>query len=114
MGLHTLDTIRRDAAQKRARFETQPMDNGRDIRVTVQQDPIRLVYTIDLEADIVTRIELFKGNASVGYLEFHYLQNLDGNLDGFKAPSAAAERVTSQDGPGIMWLVALAKGAQAN
>jgi RNA polymerase sigma-70 factor (ECF subfamily) len=114
MGLHTLDTVRRDAADKRARFETQLLDNGQDVRVTVQQDPIRLVYTIDLATDVVKRIEFFKGHASIGYLEFQYVQGLDSSQGGFQAPSATNERVTSQDGPGILWLVGLAKGVAAN
>jgi RNA polymerase sigma-70 factor, ECF subfamily len=114
MGLHTLDTIRRDAAQKRARFETQLLDNGRDVRVTIRQDPIQLVYTIDLAADVVTRIEFFKARASIGYLEFQYVQGLDGNPGRFQAPSATDERVTSQEGPGILWLVGLAKGIPTN
>jgi hypothetical protein len=114
MGLHTLDTVRRDAAQKRVRFETQLMDNGRDAQVTVVQDAVRLVYTIDLAADIVTRIEFFKGRASIGYLEFQYVQGLDGTPGRFQAPSATDERVTSQEGPGILWLVGLAKGISTN
>jgi RNA polymerase sigma-70 factor (ECF subfamily) len=114
MGLHTLDTIRRDAAQKRLRSDTQLMENGRDVRLTVQQDPIRMVYTIDLEADLVTRIEFFKAGSSIGYWEFQYVQGLDGDLEKFQAPSATAERVTSQEGPGILWLVGLAKGVPTN
>jgi RNA polymerase sigma-70 factor, ECF subfamily len=114
MGLHTLDTVRRDAAQRRVRFETQLMDNGRDAQVTVQQDSVRLVYTIDLAADVVTRIEFFKGRASIGSLEFQYVQGLDGTPGRFQAPSATDERVTSQEGPGILWLVGLAKGISTN
>ncbi len=110
MGLHTLDTIRRDAAQKRVHFETQLLNNGRDVHVTVQQDSIRLVYTIDLAADVVTRIEFFKARTSVGYLDFQYLQGLDGDLSQFQAPAGTDEHVTSQEGPGILWLVGLAQG----
>jgi RNA polymerase sigma-70 factor, ECF subfamily len=114
MGLHTLDSVRRDAAQKRARFETQLLENGRDVRVTVQQDPIRLVYTIDLAADVVTRIEFFKAHTSIGYFDFQYVQELSGQAGQFQAPAATDENVISQEGPGILWLVGLAKGLAGN
>ena len=35
MGLHTIDSVRRDAAEQRARFETQVLAGGRQGQVTV-------------------------------------------------------------------------------
>ena len=35
MGLHTIDSVRRDAAEQRARFETQVLAGGRQAQVTV-------------------------------------------------------------------------------
>ncbi len=109
MGLHAIDTIRRDAAQERIPFETRLADNQRDVEVAVVQDKIQLVYTIDLEADLVTKIEFFKDNAPVGLLEFEYLQDLDGNLSEFKAPARSNGRTSLQKDKGIQWLIELAQ-----
>ncbi|OHB63145.1 MAG: hypothetical protein A2Y76_15320, partial [Planctomycetes bacterium RBG_13_60_9] len=49
MGLHTMDSVRRDAARQQAPFETALAEDGRDVRVTVVRDQTKLVYTIDLE-----------------------------------------------------------------
>jgi uncharacterized membrane protein YccF (DUF307 family) len=109
MGLHTIDTIRRDAAQKRLRFRTQLTDKTRNVRLTVQQNSIGLVYTIDLETDVVAQIEIIKGQASIGHIDFQYIQDLEQNRDVFRAPSPAAEQATPQEEPGILWLVGLAE-----
>ncbi len=111
MGLHALDTVRRDAAEQRASFETRRMENGRDVEVTVVQDPIELVYTIDLEADVVNTIEFVKAGASIGRLEFEYLQDLDSDLSEFAAPTGNRDWTTLQESPGILWLVQLAHAA---
>ncbi len=57
MGLHTIDSVRRDAAEQRARFETQVLTGGRQARVTVVSGKTKLVYLIDIEADLVRQIE---------------------------------------------------------
>jgi len=110
MGLHAMDTVRRDAAEQRVSFETQVMDNGRDVQITVVHDQTKLLYTIDLEADLVRQIEFFKANRAIGQLEFEYLQDLDGNLGEFKAPTGIDTRVSRRDSEGILWLFQLADG----
>jgi RNA polymerase sigma-70 factor (ECF subfamily) len=109
MGLHSLDTVRRDAAEKRMRFETEPAENGRDVRVTVRKDQVDLTYTIDLEADTVTQIEFVRAGVPIGRLEFKYLQDLKGDLSVFQPPSGTRERTTPREGPGMLWLVGLAE-----
>ena len=111
MGLHTMDLIRRDAAELRVDFETQVIDNGRDVQVTVLGDRATLVYTIDLEADLVRRIEFRRDNTSVGQLDFDYLQELDGDLTEFQMPTGLNRRVTLEESQGILWLTQLASGA---
>jgi hypothetical protein len=113
MGLHAVDTVRRDAAEQRASFETQVMDNGRDVQVTVIGDETTLVYTIDLEADLVRRIEFLRGGRSVGDLEFEYLQEVNENDREFRAPAGTNERVSLRQSQGILWLTQVAEGAFA-
>jgi len=110
MGLHTMDLVRRDAAEQRIPFETQVMDGGYEIQVTILGESITLVYTIDLEADLVLAIEFRRGSTSVGRLDFEYLRDVDVNLDEFKAPAGLDNRVSLQKSQGISWLTQLAEG----
>jgi RNA polymerase sigma-70 factor, ECF subfamily len=110
MGLHALDTVRRDAAEQRARFETQLLPGGREAQVTITSGNTRLLYAIDIEADLVRRIDFTVQNAPAGSLEFEYLQDVDAGDSEFTTPATRNERVTLQKDPGILWLVRLANG----
>ncbi len=111
MGLHTADTVRRDAAEQRTQFETRLLSDGRQMEVTATRGKTRLVYTIDVEADLLRTITFMVDRATVGALEFEYLQ--DGNVSAgeFAAPAARDERVSLRDAPGLLWLVRLADGS---
>ncbi|MDI6450693.1 RNA polymerase sigma factor [Anaerobaca lacustris] len=111
MGLHVMDTVRRDAAEQRAAFRTELMGNGRDVRVTVVHEKMELIYTIDLEADLIRRIELLNAGTPAGHLDFEYLQDLGGDLDEFDAPARTSERTSLRQSEGLLWLVQLANGA---
>jgi RNA polymerase sigma-70 factor (ECF subfamily) len=111
MGLHALDTVRRDAAEQRMLFETKVMDNGRDVQVTVSAEGTTLVYTIDLEADLVREIAFLQGGRSVGSLVFEYLQEVDESDRDFRAPAGTDGRVSLRQSQGILWLVQLTEGA---
>ncbi len=114
MGLHTLDTVRRDAAEQRARFETHLLAGGREAQVTVERGEAKLVYTIDIEADLVRQITFMVGSATVGSLEFAYLSDTRVNTSEFAAPAGRYERASRRESPGILWLVRLADGALGN
>ncbi len=111
MGLHAIDTVRRDAAEQRASFATRYAQNGRDVEVTVALDAVNLVYTVDMEVDIVTAIEFVKAGASVGRLEFEYLQEVDSDADEFTAPAGDRNSATLRTSTGIAWLERLAQAA---
>jgi hypothetical protein len=89
------------------------MDNGHEVQVTVLGDPITLIYTIDLKADLVRAIEFRRDNRSAGQLEFEYLEDLDENLDEFKSPAGFDSRVSLRKGQGLLWLAQLANGTFA-
>ena len=110
MGLHTLDTVRRDAAEQRARFETRLLPKGRRAEVTIISDETRLVYTIDVEADLVRQIDFFVAATPVGSLEFEYLEDTNVSRSEFAAPTSRNQRMTVQGDQGILWLVRLANG----
>jgi hypothetical protein len=110
MGLHTIDSVRRDAAEQRTRFETQLLAGGRQAQVAVLSDTTQLVYLIDVEADLVRRIDFFVGNAQVGSLEFEYLQDVSVGSNEFTAPPTRSERASLRNSAGLLWLVRLANG----
>ena len=111
MGLHAVDTVRRDAAEQRAEFATQLTADGRQALVTVTSGEATLLYTIDIEADLVRRIDFTVDNVPAGSLEFEYLSDVSVDRSEFAAPATRHARVTFRKDSGILWLVQLANGA---
>lgn len=109
MGLHAVDTVRRDAARQRLPFETEAGGDG-SAQVTVYCPTVRMVYTIDLEDDLIERIDLFEGEQSVGSLEFRYLQDAATAGGEFAKPGVSRLNVP-RAGPGIGWLAKLVDGS---
>ncbi len=110
MGLHTIDSVRRDAAEQRARFEMQLLARGRQAQVTVLAGNAKLVYLIDVEADLVRQIGLWAGGAQVGSLEFEYVEDASGGPSEFSAPALRADPLSLRESSGILWLARLADG----
>jgi hypothetical protein len=110
MGLHTIDSVRRDAAEQRAPFETQLLAGGQQAQVTIRRGETRLVYLIDLKADLVRQVGLFDGSSQVGSLQFEYLEGTSVGSSEFTAPAVRSERASLRNSPGILWLVLLAHG----
>jgi len=111
MGLHTADTVRRDAAERRTRFETRLLSDGRAVEVTATYGKTRLVYTIDIEADLLRSITFIVERATIGTLEFEYLEDVNVSGGEFTAPAARNERVSLRDSLGLLWLARLADGS---
>lgn len=108
MGLHTIDTVRRDAAEQRIWFETRLMEGGAKAEVTLTRDKGKLVYTIDMEADVVEKIAFCnQGKTEAGELRFSYLQDI-GNA-GAEFTELRVKRYTrsQQTSRGILWLFEL-------
>ncbi len=103
MGLHTIDTVRRDAAQKQIWFETRYDKNSGKAEVVLKPKNGQIVYTIDMEKDVVESIT-FSGDTG-GQLQFDYLQDIDKAGSEFAEPSSKVSmRVSSK---GISWLLEL-------
>jgi len=104
MGLHTIDTVRRDAAQNRLWFETD-MDavEGR-VRVTLTCQEAKLVYAINTEKDVIESISFFGQDGVEGELRFSYLQEI-GEVGGeFAAPRPVGLRRTAWSRLEGLWL----------
>jgi RNA polymerase sigma-70 factor (ECF subfamily) len=110
MGLHTVDTVRRDAAERRVPFETRVLPAGHLVAVTTRSDNVQLAYTIDLEADLVLKIAFLIDDTPVGDLEFEYLQDVEGRQAEFRPPTTRSYAGSPDRNLGILWLVRLAQG----
>jgi RNA polymerase sigma-70 factor (ECF subfamily) len=108
MGLHTLDCVRRDAARARVPFETQISDDEQFARVQLDLDGLALAYTVDLNNDLLTRIDMTQGDESIGALEISYVQDL--SLAGVvNVPSVGKSGAFRRDMTGPAWLSNLAQ-----
>jgi RNA polymerase sigma-70 factor (ECF subfamily) len=117
MGLHTIDTIRRDAAEKHLRFETKYLPGSAKAQVAVYKESagqkFQLVYTVDLEADVINNIEFLKTNnrenLKIGELAFSYPERMGQSDVKFAEPrekSYAAVRIEKME---ELWLMRLAE-----
>ena len=107
MGLHTIDTVRRDAAEKEVWFETKKISGGSKTEVALTHEQARLVYTIDMETDVIEKITFSTGSGNEGELRFSYLQNIDNPGSEFNRPGSGSYRRPQQSPPGMLWLVKL-------
>jgi len=110
MGLHTIDTIRRDAAEKKVWFETKHTAHNGKVELDLSYEQVLLKYKIDMETDVIDEMILFVGDNEIGYLKFSYLQEV-GNVGGdFTEPRIQSNRQQQKD-EGLLWLVKLAEGS---
>jgi RNA polymerase sigma-70 factor (ECF subfamily) len=107
MGLHTIDTVRRDAAEKQVWFETKHIPGGSKAEVVLTREQVKLVYTIDMETDVIEKITFSTGNGGEGELRFSYLQNIDDLGNEFTRPGIGSYRRPRQNPPGMLWLAKL-------
>jgi RNA polymerase sigma-70 factor (ECF subfamily) len=107
MGLHTIDIVRRDAAEQEVWFETKSVPDSRQVEVVLSCKQVKLVYTIDMETDVVEKITFAGTDGSEGELRFSYLQDIESTGDEFASPRAASSRRSQQSSGGMLWLVKL-------
>jgi RNA polymerase sigma-70 factor (ECF subfamily) len=115
MGMHTMNIVRRDAVRQRALFKTKPARNKKDVIVTLHYEDespaIDLIYTIDMENDLLKDIRFDMQNKTKGSLIFSYLQDIDEVGNEFSEPAISnALQIHTQQNPGIRWLIYLAQG----
>jgi len=111
MGLHTIDTVRRDAAEQRIWFETKYLPDNRFAQVELDCEGVKLVYKIDLETDVIDEITFSTEQGNTGNLKFSYLQSIEGVSEEFTPPGRPGRRRASKSGPGLLWLVQLVEGS---
>ena len=102
MGLHTIDTVRRDAAEQGIWFETKHISGTDKAQVVLKTDQGQLIYTIDMKKDVIEKI-VFSGGRMEGELIFSYLETVEGLGREF-VESGKGQRHKSS---GVLWLVQL-------
>jgi len=117
MGLHTIDTVRRDAAQQGVWFETRLVRHeaqgkrhkaGLKAEVVLTHEQTKLIYTIDMEADVIDKITfLSEADEVIGQLEFSYMQDIDRVGSEFAAPRRKSYQRTNLKKQGMLWLFKL-------
>jgi len=120
MGMHTIDIIRRDAAEKRIRFATKHIAeeisdcNCGQTEITLFCDTAdiesQIVYTVDMDKDVIEQI-MFKNGSQENVLQFTYLQEIAPASEEFAEPAEVNTQNTKYlDGMGILWLMELTQG----
>ena len=89
MGLHTIDTVRRDAAEKQIPFETKLGADGSKAQVILTKGSDKVIYIIDMDTDVVEQI-LFTGDKQ-GQLVFEYAQDIDDIGNSFAEPRTSTK-----------------------
>ncbi|MFZ0035097.1 MAG: sigma-70 family RNA polymerase sigma factor [Sedimentisphaerales bacterium] len=114
MGLHTIDTIRRDAAEQQLWFETKltPGNSKAEVILTREQD--KIVYTIDMEKDVIEKITLLSSTGvdrkPKAELKFFYLDEIKQAGEEFAEPREKDYGKPQRQTLGTLWLVQLAEG----
>lgn len=106
-GLHTIDTVRRDAAARRIPFETIAGAVGKKAKVVADCGRVRLTYTIDLELDVVEEIAFSDDAGERGRMVFSYLQDVEAAAGLFIPPGMPGLRTSQQLEPESLWLARL-------
>jgi len=115
MGMHAANIVRRDAAEQRIWFRSKWAQNETDVFVAVshegQQDSTDLIYTIDMENDLIKTITFDVNGQAQGSLIFSHLQDIDHLANQFTEPAiSVGSQHATQKSPGIRWLINLARG----
>jgi len=115
MGMHAANIVRRDAAEQRIWFQSELAENKTDVIVALfheeQQDSTDLIYTIDMENDLIQTITFDVNGQAQGSLIFSHLQDLPDMGDEFTLRAQTPDTLPPiQQSSGIQWLIHLARG----
>ena len=107
MGLHTIDTVRRDAAEQRIVFDTKHTSGSQYATVELSQGNIKIAYNIDLDKDVIDEITFSNEQGSMGNLKFEYLESIEDIGNEFVAPKRPGQQTIARNSSGPLWLTQL-------
>jgi RNA polymerase sigma-70 factor (ECF subfamily) len=108
-GLHTIDTIRRDAARAGIAFTTQALPDGEHVEIVLHGPQVRLTYRVHLYQDWIENIVFSQEDVTIGEWTFSYPQPGEADPHRFAVSSPPHSRGPSS-GPNGLWLMRLAQG----
>ena len=87
MGLHCIDTVRRDAAINGIPFKTELLSDKTKCKVSLFHNSNIIEYVIDMDMDLIDKISFRdeSGNSN-GHIVFEYFMTRPANYNGFKVP----------------------------
>ena len=114
MGLHSVDTIRRDAAEQQLWFETKHIPGSPKAEVILTHEQDKIVYTIDMQKDVIEKITILAGDGkdrkTKAELSFFYLDDVEQTGDEFAEPRKKDYAGPQREAMGTLWLMRLAEG----
>ncbi|NLH18157.1 MAG: RNA polymerase sigma factor [Phycisphaerae bacterium] len=109
MGLHTIDTVRRDAAEFRVPFEIGYIDGRKKAQITLKMNTDEMVYVIDLDHDKVeTVISQSADGRETGRLDFSYFK--DPPRTDLAQPPTLVQTGSARESLDTLWLFNLSQG----
>ena len=108
-GLHTIDTIRRDAAQAGIAFTTRPLPDAERVEIALHGPDARLTYRVHLYQDWIESISFDKEDVTVGKWTFSYPAPDEADPHRLTAAPSLHSRREQTTPPGL-WLMRLAQG----
>ena len=115
VGISAYDIVRRDAAEQGIRFDFKQGGGTGQVRLFKENGRLRthLVYVIDMEKDVVARIEFSTvGGAELteGVLNFSYVDDVGHGVDNYTAPDSFDCESFVGKTIEMPWLLQLAQG----
>jgi len=85
-------------------FETkyQPREEKAEVELTCEQG--KLVYTVDMQKDVVNKIAFSMNDGRKAELRFSYLQDIEQTGHEFIEPTRTSSRLRQWSQLGILWL----------
>jgi hypothetical protein len=109
-GLHTIDTIRRDAALAGISFTTRLLPDGQRVEITLNGPQVRLTYRVHLYQDWIEKITFSKEGDGLGDWMFSYPTPDEADPHRLTVPSLPLGDRGQDSVPSGLWLMRLAQG----
>jgi RNA polymerase sigma-70 factor (ECF subfamily) len=109
-GLHTIDTVRRDAASEQIAFATELATESPTAVIRLDCGSVHMVYKILMQADLIKEIGFSLSDRPVGTMRFTYPPELSQSNQSVMRFPKPLRTISRDRGPGMTWFVELANG----
>ncbi|MCP4453919.1 MAG: RNA polymerase sigma factor [Planctomycetes bacterium] len=109
-GLHTIDTVRRDAAKQQIVFDTELPNESDTAVIRLDCGSVHMAYRILMQADLIGEIAFSLSDGAEGTMRFAYPLELEESNQSAIRSNTSFRTPPRNRGPGMTWLVELANG----